>query len=179
MARAVAVLRQGGVIAYPTEAVWGLGCDPLNESAGRRLFELKQRPSGVGVILIASDFSQIEGYIGNCSPGAIARAQASWPGPNTWIFPASTTVPSWVVGEHVGIAIRVTGHPLAGALCQAFGGALVSSSANIHGQAPAKNTIELRRMFADQLDAVVDGELGGLERPTTIRDAVTGEFVRH
>ncbi len=179
VARAVDALRRGGVIAYPTEAVWGLGCDPHNESAVRRLFDLKQRPAGVGVLLIASDFLQIEGYLGKCPAEAIARAQASWPGPNTWIFPASETVPSWVVGEHVGIAIRITAHPVASALCHAFGGALVSSSANIHGQAAAKNAVELRHMFEDQLDAVVDGALGELERPTTIRDAISGNVVRH
>lgn len=177
--RAVDALRLGGVIAYPTEAVWGLGCDPHNESAVRRLFDLKQRPSGIGVLLIAAEFSQIAAYLGECPADAIARAQASWPGPNTWIFPASAAVPSWVVGEHVGIAIRITAHPVASALCRAFGGALVSSSANIHGQAAARNVSELRDMFNDQLDAVVEGELGGLERPTTIRDAMSGEFVRH
>ena len=176
---AVDALRRGGVIAYPTEAVWGLGCDPHNEAAVRRLFELKQRPSGVGVLLIAADFSQIADYIDECPTDAIARAQASWPGPNTWVFPASATVPSWVVGGHVGVAIRITAHPVASALCRAFGGALVSSSANIHGQTAITNVSELRHMFNEQLDAIVDGELGGLERPTTIRDAISGNIVRH
>ncbi|MEP6882001.1 MAG: Sua5/YciO/YrdC/YwlC family protein, partial [Dokdonella sp.] len=156
-----------------------LGCDPHNESAVRRLFDLKQRPAGIGVLLIAADFLQVADYLGNCPADAIERAKASWPGPNTWIFPASKTVPSWVVGEHVGIAIRITAHPVASALCRGFGGALVSSSANIHGQPAAKNVLELRHMFADQLDAVVDGALGGLERPTTIRDAISGNVVRH
>ena len=178
-ARAIAVLRRGGVIAYPTEAVWGLGCDPFNESAVRRLFALKQRPQGVGVILIAADFAQVAPFLGDCPMPAIARAQATWPGPNTWIFPRNGRVPTWIVGEHAGIAVRVTAHPLAAALCRGFGSAIVSTSANPHGQAPAKSVETLRQLFDDQLDDILEGELGGLERPTAIRDAVSGETLRH
>ena len=179
IARAVAALRRGGVIAYPTEAVWGLGCDPFNESAVRRIFALKQRPAGVGVILIAADFAQVEPFLGDCPMPAIARAQATWPGPNTWIFPRSKRVPAWIVGEHAGIAVRVTAHPIAAAVCRGFGSAIISTSANVHGQPPARSAEAVRLAFGDQLDDIVDGELGGLERPTAIRDAVSGETVRH
>jgi L-threonylcarbamoyladenylate synthase len=179
IARAVAALGSGGVIAYPTEAVWGLGCDPQNESAVHRIFSLKRRPEGVGVILIAADVRQLEPYIADFPLAALERARASWPGPNTWIFPRSAAVPSWVVGDHAGIAVRVTAHPVARALCQANGAAIVSTSANTHGQAPARSIESLRQMFGRQLDVIVEGELGGLERPTAIRDAVSGEIVRH
>jgi L-threonylcarbamoyladenylate synthase len=179
IARAVAAIRSGGVIAYPTEAVWGIGCDSQNESAVRRIFALKRRPEGVGVILIAADVRQLEPYIGDCSQAALERARASWPGPNTWIFPRSAAAPSWVVGNHAGIAVRVTAHPVARAMCQAHGAAIVSTSANTHGQAPARNVESLQQMFGQQLDEIVEGELGGLERPTAIRDAVSGEIVRH
>ena len=176
---AVATLRRGGVIAYPTEAVWGLGCDPLNESAVRRIFTLKQRPNGVGLILIGADFSQVQAFLGDCTSAAIERAKATWPGPNTWIFPRNSLVPAWIVGEHAGIAIRVTAHPIAAALCRAFGSAIVSTSANPHGQAPARSAETVRQLFDDQLDDIVEGELGGLERPSAIRDAVSGEVLRH
>ena len=176
---AVAVLRRGGVIAYPTEAVWGLGCDPFNEAAVRRIFALKQRPGGVGVILIGADFAQIAPFLGECTAAAIERAKAGWPGPNTWVFPRNSRVPAWIVGEHAGIAIRVTAHPIANALCQAFGSAIVSTSANVHGLAPARSAAEVRQQFEDQLDDIVEGELGGLERPSAIRDAVSGEILRH
>lgn len=179
IARAVAVLRRGGVIAYPTEAVWGLGCDPYNESAVRRIFALKQRPGGVGVILIAADFSQIAPLIGDCPAAAIERAKASWPGPNTWVFPRNQRVPEWIVGEHAGIAVRVSAHPIARELCDVFGSAIVSTSANPHGQAPARRAEEVRQLFDGQLDDIIEGELGGLERPSAIRDAVTGESLRH
>lgn len=179
IARAVAELRRGGVVAYPTEAVWGLGCDPRNEQAVRRLFALKSRPAGVGVLLIGAEFAQIAAYIGTCPQPAIDRAQATWPGPNTWIFPRNVDVPSWIVGEHAGIALRVTAHPVARDLCLAFGGALVSTSANRHGQPPARSEIQVREAFADNLNALVPGELGGLERPTPIRDAISGDVVRN
>jgi L-threonylcarbamoyladenylate synthase len=179
IARAAAVLRSGGVIAYPTEAVWGLGCDPRNESAVRRIFALELRPAGVGVILIAADVHQLEPYLGEGSQAGLERARASWPGPNTWIFPRSAAVPPWIVGDHAGIAVRVTAHPVAHALCQAHWAAIVSTSANTHGQPPARSIESLRQMFGEQLDGIVEGELGGLERPTAIRDAVSGEIVRH
>lgn len=179
IATAVASLRRGEVIAYPTEAVWGLGCDPLKQTAVQRLFALKQRPQGVGVLLVGADFSQIQPFLGKCPADAIERAQASWPGPNTWVFPRADHVPAWIVGEHAGIAVRVTAHPVARALCIAYGAAIVSTSANTHGQAPARSIEAVRMMFGDHLDCIVDGSLGGLERPTVLRDAITGEVLRH
>ncbi|WP_440224568.1 L-threonylcarbamoyladenylate synthase [Dokdonella sp. MW10] len=178
LADAVARLRQGGVVAYPTEAVWGLGCDPLDEAAVRKLFALKQRPSGLGVVLIGADVAQVMPFIGDVPAPALARAAATWPGPHTWIFPRSSRVPAWISGEHAGIALRVTAHPVAAALCRAFGSALVSTSANPHGMPPARSRADLDTLFGDTLDAIVDGPLGALERPTPIRDAMTGEFIR-
>ncbi|MEZ5462045.1 L-threonylcarbamoyladenylate synthase [Dokdonella sp.] len=176
--RAVAALRLGGVIAYPTEAVWGLGCDPLDRGAVARLFDLKQRPPGQGVLLIGSNFEQFADFVGACPDSALARAKATWPGPSTWIFPRKEQVPSWIVGEHAGIALRVTDHPVARALCEAFGSALISTSANRHGQPAARSAGEVRDMFGSDLAEIVQGELGGLERPTPIRDAISGEWLR-
>ena len=176
---AVAALRRGGVVAYPTEAVWGLGCDPHDASAVMRLFALKQRPNATGVLLIGADFAQVSPYIGDVPASAIERATATWPGPETWVFPRSDRVPAWISGEHSGIALRVTAHPVAAALCRAFGGALVSTSANRHGEPPARSIDALRAMFADEVDAIIDGALGGRERPTPIRDALSGQTLRH
>ncbi len=147
IATAVAALRAGGVIAYPTEAVYGLGCDPFNAAAVAHLFALKQRPAGQGVLLIAADFAQVERFIGDAPEDAVARARASWPGPHTWVFPRSAATPDWLAGDHAGIALRVTAHTLAAQLCDAFGGALVSTSANRHGAAPARSP----RMHAPDL----------------------------
>jgi L-threonylcarbamoyladenylate synthase len=178
IAAAVAALRAGGVIAYPTEAVYGLGCDPFDPVAVARVFALKQRPSGQSVILIAADFPQVEKFIGEAPAAAIARARATWPGPHTWVFPRSAATPVWLVGDHAGIAVRVTAHTLAAKLCHAFGGALVSTSANRHGAAPARSAEQVRSAFGTEIEYILEGPTGGLEQPTQIRDAISGELFR-
>ena len=177
---AAAALRAGGVVAYPTEAVYGLGCDPENRAAFDRLFAIKRRPPTQGVLLIAADFAQVERYIDLAAvpSDALQRAKSTWPGPHTWIFPRSAFTSSWLAGSHSGIALRVTAHPLAAELCRAFGGALVSTSANRHGEAPARTAGAVRDAFGDEIDVVLNGSVGGLERPTPIRDAISGDTVR-
>ncbi|QAU24698.1 tRNA threonylcarbamoyladenosine biosynthesis protein RimN [Dyella sp. M7H15-1] len=174
------LLCKGGVLAYPTEAVFGLGCDPHNQTAFERIFTLKQRPSNQGVLLIAADFAQIEHYVdmAKVPPGVLAQVRASWPGPFTWVFPRSTEVPDWVTGAHSGIALRVSGHAPTVAVCRAFGGALVSTSANLHGKPPARDLATLAHYFGEALDGIVDAPLGGATQPSTIRDALTGAFIR-
>jgi len=180
LSQAVAALRAGGVIAYPTEAVFGLGCDPHDAAAVARVFELKRRPPAQGVLLIAADFAQVEKYIdlARLSADALARARASWPGPHTWVFPRSAATPEWLARGHAGIALRVTAYPLAAALCRAFGGALVSTSANRHGEPPARSAEAVQAAFGLDVAYILAGETGGLARPTPIRDAVTGEEIR-
>jgi L-threonylcarbamoyladenylate synthase len=180
LADVVAALRAGGVVGYPTEAVYGLGCDPANRSAFERLFALKRRPPTQGVLLIASEFAQVEPLIDlDAVPAdAMTRVRATWPGPHTWIFPRSASAPGWLAGAHSGIAVRVTGHVPAAELCRAFGGALVSTSANRHGEAPARSAAEVSAIFGDDVDAILNAPLGGLERPTPIRDAISGATVR-
>jgi L-threonylcarbamoyladenylate synthase len=176
---AAAALRVGGVVAYPTEAVYGFGCDPFNRDAFDRVFALKQRPPTQGVLLIASDFEQVAGYIADdVAPDAVARARATWPGPHTWVFPRSDEVPAWIAGSHAGIALRVTAHPVASQLCRRFGGAIVSTSANRHGEPPAKTSAEVRAAFGAQVAYILDGAVGGLDKPTTIRDAISGDIIR-
>ena len=180
LAAAVAALRAGSVIAYPTEAVYGLGCDPLDADAVTRLFALKHRPPTQGVLLIAADFAQVQMYIDfpRVPADALARARATWPGPHTWVFPRSPATPAWLAGAHQGIALRVTAHAPAAELCGAFGGALVSTSANRHGTPPAHSAAEVRTAFGDELAYILDGPVGELARPTPIRDAISGELLR-
>lgn len=177
---AAALVHGGGVLAYPTEAVFGLGCDPHDRTAFERLFVLKQRPSMQGVLLIAADFGQIERYVDLAAVPVevLQRVRASWPGPHTWIFPRSAEVPGWVAGSHAGVALRVTAHEPAAALCRAFGGALVSTSANPHGQPPARAAQVVAEYFGDALDGLLDAPLGGQRSPTMIRDALSGAIIR-
>lgn len=176
--RAAAVLESGGVIAYPTEAVYGLGCDPLREDSVNRLLELKGRPREQGLILIASDFAQIETMIDTSDEPALARARATWPGPVTWIFPAREHVPDWLTGGRGTLAVRVTEHRQANALCVAFGRALVSTSANRSGAEPARDAAAVREAFGDELDFILDAPVGDRDKPSEIRDALTGEVIR-
>jgi L-threonylcarbamoyladenylate synthase len=177
---AAALVRGGGVLAYPTEAVYGLGCDPHDRVAFERLFALKERPATQGVLLIAADFAQVEPYIDRAAvPDAVMdEVHATWPGPNTWVFPRSARVPEWVAGAHAGIALRVSFHAPVIALCRAFGAPLVSTSANPHGQPPARDVATLARYFGERLEGALDAPLGGLDRPTIIRDALTGAIIR-
>lgn len=175
---AVHVLQQGGVIAYPTEAVYGLGCDPANHRAVQKLLELKQRDRDKGLILIAADFDQLAPFLAEIEGSLKERVLATWPGAVTWLWPAKPEVSTWLRGEHVTIAIRVTDHPLAAQLCRAFGGALVSTSANLSGNPPARNAEQVRAQFGDQLDYVLEGEVGGHAKPSQIRDAVSGSILR-
>ncbi len=180
IAEAVAALRRGGVIAYPTEAVWGLGCDPRNEAATLRLLALKIRDIEKGLILIAADETQLAPFIDMAALEDMQRAavRASWPGPHTWIVPASKDAPRWITGTHAGIAVRVSAHPPVVELCKAFGGALVSTSANRASEPAAYAIDQLDPRIVAGVDAVLAGDTGGLERPTDIRDARTGATLR-
>ena len=175
---AASALRAGGVIAYPTEAVYGLGCDPGNQSACESILALKQRDRGMGMILIASRIDQFEFLLSGLDGQQRATLEAGWPGPVTWLVPDSGRAPEWVTGGRDTLALRVTDHPVAAALCDAFGGPLTSTSANPHGQPPAKSADQVNRYFTEGLAAIVDAPLGKQARPTGIRNLLTGDIIR-
>ncbi len=175
--RAAEAIAEGGVIACPTEAVWGLSCDPLRATAVKQLLALKQRDWRKGLILVAADFEQLPMFVALPSNSAMKRATATWPGPATWVFPVSDDAPPWLTGEHDGIAVRITAHPVLRALCRRCG-PLVSTSANRSGRPPARNIAEVHLQLGKRVDAIVPGALGGLAKPTTIRDVQTGHILR-
>ena len=177
-AGAVEQIRAGHVIAYPTEAVFGLGCDPHNESAVRKLLSLKGRRESAGLVLIASEFSQLTAWIAATDEALLDKAMQAWPGPVTWLFPRSAGVPDFIAGEHDTIAVRITAHEPSRALCTAFGGALVSTSANHSAAAPARSAAEVEAYFGHYLGGILTGALGGAENPSEIRDLATGEVLR-
>jgi L-threonylcarbamoyladenylate synthase len=178
--QAAAALRSGGVIAYPTEAVWGLGCDPFDQAAVRRLLRIKQREESKGLILIAADLSQIAALIDtDALPSErLHEVLATWPGPHTWLLPCTPAVPEWLRGIHTTLALRVTAHPAVVALCEAFGGPIVSTSANPAGHEPARDVDALDPTLLDQIDGVLEGSTGDLASPTPIRDAASGVVLR-
>ena len=179
-ADAARVLQRGGLVAYPTEAVWGLGCDPRDEAAVLRLLAIKQREVEKGLILIAAGEAQLAPFVDFSALDAAqcAAVRASWPGPNTWIVPASADAPRWITGAHGGIAVRVSAHPDVIALCTAFGGAIVSTSANRAGMPAVGAFAALDPAILAGVDGVLAGETGGLDRPSVIRDARSGTVLR-
>lgn len=177
---AAAALRNGAVLAYPTEAVFGLGCDPFDEAAVLRLLDIKQRAVDKGVILVAARIGQF-GALLDWNALAAEKAQRvrdTWPGPHTWIVPATPGVPRWITGAHDAVAVRVSAHPVVVALCEAFAGPLVSTSANRARQPPARSVDTLDAALRARIDGIVAGEVGALAAPTPIRDAATGAVLR-
>jgi len=175
---AVRCLRGGGVLAYPTEAVYGLGCDPLSQAAVQRVLDLKGRPAHKGLIVIAADFGQLLPFVEPLDAARMALVLGTWPGPVTWLLPARRATPRWLTGSHPTLAVRVTAHPGAAALCRAWGGALVSTSANCSGQPPARTALQARLRLGPQVDLLLHGPCGGRSRPSTIRDGRSGAEVR-
>lgn len=177
--QAIRVLRNGGIIAYPTEAVWGLGCDPFNPEAVERLLRIKRRPEYKGLILAAADEEQVSPLLSPLSQEQREQLSATWPGPNTWLLPDPRhLVPRWIKGKHPGVAVRVSAHPVVHALCRAFGAPLVSTSANVSSAPSAKNKMKVRAYFGSRVDFIVDGTLGGLDKPTVIRDISDKKIIR-
>lgn len=175
---AIQALHRGSVIAYPTESVYGLGCDPLCESAVLHLLALKKRAVNKGLLLIAADLMQIMPYIAAIPLDCMQKVLHTWPGPFTWVFPATKLVPAWIHGDHNTVAVRVTDHPIAKTLCADFGRPLVSTSANLEGQSPACTAQAVAEMFPVGIEVIVPGKVGELAKPTSIRDALSGSLIR-
>ncbi len=184
VAEAAKCLEQGQVLAYPTEAVWGLGCDPFNESAFLEILRLKQRPIEKGVILLAGQISQIEHLLQPLDATTRQQVIDSWTHQSghdratTWLLPADDSIPHWIKGDHPKVAVRVTNHPLCIALCNAFNGFIVSTSANLAGQSAARSIQDVSQYFGSELN-YLNGDLGLSQEASRIIDAMTGEVIRH
>jgi L-threonylcarbamoyladenylate synthase len=172
------VVRSGGIIAYATEAVFGLGCDPRNSAAVQRLLAVKGRSVSKGLILIAADISQLWPFIAELPGERAAQILASWPGPVTWVLPACPGIPNWLTGGRTTLAVRVTAHPGASALCHSLGSALISTSANRSARPPARNALQVMRRLGASIHYILPGGCGPLQCPTRIIDAVSGVLLR-
>ena len=174
--RAGRIVRAGGVVAYPTEGVFGFGCRPDNVSAVLRILDIKDRSARQGLLLIAADLEQFDGLLD--LPADIPDLTSSASDPVTWIVPASDAVPTWIRGQHDSVGIRITAHPVAAALCRVAGMPIVSTSANVAGRPPARNAFVLRRQFRQLVDCIVPGRCGPARGPSQIREVVTGRLLR-
>lgn len=174
--RAARAVHDGGVIAYPTEGVFGLGCDPECYSAVMRILALKNRPVAAGLILIAADREQLEDWISPADDEARALS-----GPDefvTWVVTAGPRCPDWISGFRPTCAVRITQHPVAAALCREIAMPLVSTSANRSGHPAATSRLAVRRIFGADIDCIVPGETGGAAGASEIRVARTGAVLR-
>ncbi len=169
-------LTAGGVVAHPTEAVIGLAALAGDARACARVAALKGRGRAQRFLVIAADAGQLAGLVSLEVP-LREEILASWPGPNTWIVPAAPGAPPWLQNRAAGIAVRVTGHAQAAALCRCTG-PLISTSANPHGRPPARTLLAARRYFGAGVDVYLAGRLGSERRPSRIRDGLTGEVLR-
>jgi L-threonylcarbamoyladenylate synthase len=177
--QAIVELRQGKVIAYPTEAVWGLGCDPDNAQAVQTLLQLKNRPVEKGVILVMANYAQLEPLLAE-SLTAQQRQLLQTPTekPTTWLVPFNAEkVPRWISGKHDTVAVRISTHPTVKALCEGFGKPLVSTSANPQAAQPAREAFQVRRYFNDKV-AICRGNTGKALQPSTIIDLLSGAIIR-
>lgn len=174
--RAADVLLRGGIIAYPTEGVFGIGCLPDDRAAVQKVLDLKRRDAAKGLILIAASADQLAGWI--AMPDADSLPEPDPAHPVTWIVPPGPLAHPAIRGGHAGIAVRLTTNPVARSLCNAVDSALVSTSANISGRSTARNRFVLRRQFAQQVDFIVPGDCGPSAGPSEIRELVSGKILR-
>jgi len=176
--QAVKTLHEGGIIAYPTEAVFGLGCDPNNLQAVQKLLDLKSRSYTKGLIIIASHIEQLTPWVDFNLVPDLQVIKASWPGPETWLIPCKKNVSKLLRGHHSTLAVRVSDHPIVQQLCQQFDGAITSTSANKNGETAEMTLPSLQQLFSEQIDCYVLGDLSGNARPSRIRDALSGKLIR-
>lgn len=176
LARLRAHLQRGGVIAYPTESCYGLGCDPRNRRAVQKILRLKHRPWHKGLILVAANLAQVRHFIQPLTDAQRATLNNYWPGPYTFLLPASKRAPRLVIGKHTSLALRVSAHPLVARLTQAFG-PLVSTSANVAGAKALTRYAEVVRAFGAEA-WVLPGRVGNRKTPSVIIDLPSGKKLR-
>ena len=175
--RIAAYLRRGGLIAYPTESCYGLGCDPDNRTAVLRLLKLKQRPQRKGLILIAASYRQVARYLQPLTLNEQVKLQRDGAQAITYLMPVHHSAPRWLRGAHDTLAVRLTAHPVAAQLCRSANSALVSTSANRSGQRPARTYAQCRRLFGRKV-WVLPGRVGKRRKPSTIRTWVNDKIIR-
>jgi len=176
--QAVNIIQNGGVIAYATEAVYGLGCDPDNDHAIEHILEIKGRNAKQGFILIASEVNQLKKYLGELNANEKKALATSWPKPTTLILTANDSISDLITGGRSTIAVRITSHHDTKKLCEALGHPLISTSANLSGQPAIRNVWQLEKVFATNVNYIFPSSLGRANKPSTIINASTGQVLR-
>lgn len=171
-------IRQGEIVAYPTEAVFGLGCNPFDADCIERLLALKQRPVHKGLILVGSSYEQLTPLFAPVNTTIVRRMQNSWPGPITWLVPAADWVPYWLTGNSDKIAVRVSAHPVVQQICAQLQFPIVSTSANVSNRNAARNAIQVRKNLGNGVAMIVNERTLGHKSPSKILDSLSGQVIR-
>lgn len=174
--RAARILRDGGVVIHPTEAVFGIAACARSHHACTRVRDLKGRGRSKPFLVVVAEVAQLAGLVELDVP-LQDEILTSWPGPNTWVLPASQRAPRWLQNASGGVAVRVTAHPQVRVVCGLVG-PIISTSANPSAHAPARSALAARRYFGTRVDDYLVGQLGGAKRPSTLRDGLTGQILR-
>ena len=170
-------IRNNGIILYPTETVYGLGCDPSSYDAVEKLNTLKQRDNHSGFLLLASDLSQLDNYIATPEPQEIKRISTTETA-TSWVAKAGKNTPSWLISPDGTIGFRITTHLVARKLCEHLNHPLISTSANIKGGAPVSNTLQCHQLFVGDIDYYLTSSIERTEKPSVIRNLSTGQQLR-
>lgn len=169
---AARIVKRGGIVVYPTDTVYGLGCDPFNEEAVRRLFKVKRR-SDKALPVLALNLKNAE-RIARFSEEARKVAQRFWPGGLTLVLPKKEALPSIVTVGLKSVAVRVPSHPVALKLIDLCGGLLIGTSANVSGNEPSATAQEAQKQLGGAVDTILDGGAATLMKPSTILDLTQG-----
>ncbi len=154
---AVATLRGGGVVAFPTETYYGLAVDPENDLALEKLYRLKRRPPEKAILILVEDIVQLSEITRSIPPQFLPLMKKYWPGPLTLIFPAKDTLSQLLTGGSKTVGVRISPHPIAMHLVRGVGKPITATSANISGELPAKSPEEVEKIFGSDIDYIVDG----------------------
>jgi L-threonylcarbamoyladenylate synthase len=168
--RAVAYLRDGQVIAYPTETIYGLGADVLQRKAVKRIYDLKARDYGLPISILVSDLKMLRDVVSEVPDRALCLMRKFWPGALTILFPASLLIPKGLVTNTGKVGIRISSHPVASALVAALGHPLTTTSANLSGFPPSLSVKHVQKYFGKKLTCIVDGGEVEPSRGSTVVD---------
>jgi L-threonylcarbamoyladenylate synthase len=169
-ARCRDVIRAGGVIAYPTDTFYGLGADPRDPEAVRKIFAIKGREAGQPILLLLHDRSEVAAWASAVTPSAERLMERFWPGPLTLVFPAAPRVLPELTGGSGTIGLRVPGNELTRELLRNLGTALTGTSANRSGGRDPRTAEEVMREVGDRIDLVLDGGATTGDRPSSVVD---------
>ncbi len=178
VSKACEVIRAGGLLVYPTESVYGIGCNPNNTTALKKLLNLKKRSPEKGFILVASDFSMFKDFVKPLPKDTLERIKKHWSEPVSWVVPAVDHCPKLLTGNRNTLAIRVSAYPFIQAMCKQLGHAITSTSANISGSDPITQVNGLIAEFANDVDYIVPLSLEKQNSPTPLFDALSGKRLR-